>query len=114
MRNLLALSAAGVLVFLGIGWYLGWYKISTTPSADGHRQISIDLNTNKIKEDVNKGESKLHDALTNDKNQSSTPAKVTTGIPTSLVPADETSVVFPAINSNPTPPAGTPKLPVPQ
>ena len=68
MRNLLALLAAGVLVFLGIGWYLGWYKISSAPGADGHRQISIDLNTNKIKEDVNRGESKLHDALTNDKN----------------------------------------------
>src|SRR5262245_24792212 len=113
MRNLLALLAAGVLVFLGIGWYLGWYKISSTPGADGHRQISIDLNTNKIKEDVNKGESRLHDALTNDKNQSS-PNKVTTGIPTSLRPTDDGGFVLPVDNSNSPPPSGTPKLPIPQ
>src|SRR5215813_6712393 len=114
MRNLLALLAAGVLVFLGIGWYLGWYKISSTPGTDGHRQISIDLNTNKIKEDVNKGESRLHDALLNDKNQPGTPSKVTTGIPTSLRPTDDGGFVLPVDTSNPPPPSGTSKLPVPQ
>ena len=64
MRNLLALAALVVIGFLGLGWYLGWYKVQSAPTADGHRQIQIDLNTDKIKNDVSKGENKLHDLLT--------------------------------------------------
>ena len=63
MRNLLALAALGLIVFFGLGWFLGWYQIHTTPTADGHRQIEIDLDTNKIKNDVTQEENKLHDLL---------------------------------------------------
>src|ERR1700730_16232337 len=34
MRNILALLAAGALVVAGLGWYLGWYHVKSTPSAD--------------------------------------------------------------------------------
>ena len=64
MRNLLALAALLLLTFLGLGWYLGWYKVQTAPSGNGHREIQIDLDTNKIKGDVIKEENKLHDILT--------------------------------------------------
>ena len=37
MRNLLALSAAAVLAFAGIGWYRGWYKVETEPATGGHQ-----------------------------------------------------------------------------
>jgi hypothetical protein len=63
MRNLLALLAAALLLFVGLGWYLGWYRIGTTPGTEGHRQINIDLNTKKITEDVNKGVSKSKETL---------------------------------------------------
>src|SRR5580692_7475680 len=54
MRNILALLAAGLLAFAGLGWYLGWYHVQSTPAPDGHREIKVDLDTKKIKEDVNK------------------------------------------------------------
>jgi hypothetical protein len=54
MRNTLALLAAGVLAFAGLGWYLGWYHIKTTPTSDGHQTINVDVDTKKITEDVGK------------------------------------------------------------
>src|SRR5262245_41380929 len=67
MRNILALLAAAVLVFAGVGWYLGWYEISRTTDSDGHPNITIDLNNQKITEDLKKGEQKVHNLITRDK-----------------------------------------------
>ena len=55
MRNMLALLAGGVLVSGVVGWYLDWYKISTTKTLDGDRTVTIKLDTEKIVEDVEKG-----------------------------------------------------------
>jgi hypothetical protein len=63
MRNLLAFLAAAVLTFLGLGWYLDWYRISSVPEAGGHRKVEIDLNTPKISADVEKGEEKVRKML---------------------------------------------------
>ena len=52
MRNLLAFTAAVVLTVAGLGWYLGWYRVNSAPSANGHRNVNIDLNTDKITEDI--------------------------------------------------------------
>ncbi len=38
MRNLLALFGALVLVFVGAGWYLGWYDFRTK---DGNSTINV-------------------------------------------------------------------------
>ena len=65
VKNLLALGAAALIGFAGIGWYLGWYKIQTTPTASGEK-VTIDLNTPKIKEDVAHGKEKLRDYLSGD------------------------------------------------
>ncbi len=54
MRNILAMLAAGALAVAGLGWYMGWYHFQSTPSANGHRQINIDVDTKKVAEDVNK------------------------------------------------------------
>src|ERR1700726_2506454 len=67
MRNTLALLAAGVLAVAGLGWYLGWYQVKSTPLPDGHRAINIDVDGKKIAEDVNKeikqGSQKLDEIL---------------------------------------------------
>jgi hypothetical protein len=67
MRNTLALVAAVVLAVAGLGWYLGWYQVKSTPLPDGHREIKIDVNGQKIAEDVNKeikqGSQKLDEIL---------------------------------------------------
>jgi hypothetical protein len=69
MRNLLALVAAALLAFAGIGWYLGWYKVETDATPTG-RHISIDLNTPKIRDDVGRGKEKVRDFLGDDNNNS--------------------------------------------
>jgi hypothetical protein len=82
MRNLLALAAAAVLTFVVVGWYLGWYKFQSTPEPDGHRQVTIDLNSKKIGEDLKKGEAKLHGVLDKGQKPPTAPPPVTAqGLP---------------------------------
>ena len=59
MRNLLAFTAAAVLTAAGLGWYLGWYKVHSTAAADGHRNVNIDINTEKISNDIHHAEQKI-------------------------------------------------------
>ena len=54
MRNLLAFFAAVTLTVVGVGWYLGWFQT-----------VNIELNTTKIREDLNKGEQKVQQLLDN-------------------------------------------------
>jgi len=79
MRNLLALSAAALLTFLGVGWYLDWYKVKSDPAPHGHHNVHIDINGSKIVEDVQKGvekgEEKLQGALEKEKKHSTEPSK---------------------------------------
>ena len=55
MRNILALVGAATVAFLGLGWYLGWYTITSIPSPHGKQSVSVDINPTKITEDVKKG-----------------------------------------------------------
>lgn len=59
MRNLLAFTAAAVLTVAGLGWYLGWYRIHTAQATDGHRNVNIDINTDKITDDIHRAEQKI-------------------------------------------------------
>jgi hypothetical protein len=65
MRNMLAFLAAAALTVVGVGWYLGWYHVSSVPTDQGKRSINIELNTTKIDADLRKGENKIHEALEN-------------------------------------------------
>ena len=98
MRNTLALLAAGVLAVAGLGWYLGWYQVKSTPLPDGHRAINIDVNAQKIVEDVNKeikqGSQKLDEILHSKGGQSSiVPAGV---VPTVVTPTARPDGVAPS------------------
>lgn len=130
MRNLLALAALGVLVFLGLGWYLGWYKIQREPTSDGHTKIEVEFNNDKIKQDVGKGTQKVRDLLATDPNNPQgspvtnqpggfTPPGTPNGTPTSFPgstsnfqPNQDGSVVFPSFPI--TPPSSGPSLPPPR
>jgi hypothetical protein len=63
MRNLLALLGAALVAVAVVGWYLDWYKIQTEPGSAGHREVKIDINGPKIKQDLGKGREKLRDAI---------------------------------------------------
>lgn len=118
MRNLLALGAAALIGFAGIGWYLGWYKFESTPTATG-RHISIDLNTPKIKEDVGKAKERLRDSLSSDQHSNSNTPQSSTNDPVTPAGFQPTSDGFVYPNNNPpftpTAPGGNaPKLPMPR
>jgi len=74
MRNMLAFLAALVLIFAGLGWYLDWYRLGTSQISEGHRQITIDINTAKIGQDLSKANEKLQNKLA-DKNKTLTREK---------------------------------------
>lgn len=117
MRNLLALGAAALLGFAGIGWYLGWYRIESAPTSTG-RHISIDLNTPKIKEDVGHGKEKLRDILASDDKSTSNapPAGGVRPVPANgpVTPAGYQQSNDPQPFA-PMPPSGSsPKLPTPR
>ncbi len=67
MRNLLALVGLLVVLFLGLGWYLDWYRVRpvTSITDPGHKTYTIDINAQKVEDDVQKkiraGEERLHD-----------------------------------------------------
>jgi hypothetical protein len=64
MRNMLALFGAALLTVVGVGWYLGWYKVRSQPaSVPGQHSVNIDINTNKISADLQHGEQKLQQWL---------------------------------------------------
>ncbi|MFL5342582.1 MAG: hypothetical protein ACJ8F7_20815 [Gemmataceae bacterium] len=64
MRNLLAFLGAAVLVFFGVGLYLGWYHIYRQPSdTPGHSRLEVDINQSKISSDVKEGAGKVKNAI---------------------------------------------------
>jgi hypothetical protein len=64
MRNLLALLGAAIVTFVGLGWYLGWYRLEPTPSpAPGHQSVTIDIDAAKINSDIHRGEQRVEQAL---------------------------------------------------
>jgi hypothetical protein len=65
MRNILALVGAATLAFLVVGWYLGWYQISSLPSPNGKQSLHVDINSGKITEDVKKGVEKGSEIVDN-------------------------------------------------
>ena len=74
MRNMLALFGAALLTVVGAGWYLGWYKVRSQPaSVPGQRSVHIDINTNKIEKDLQKGERSLQQMLDKKTEEASKP-----------------------------------------
>ncbi len=63
MKNLLAFLGAAVLVFVGVGFYLNWFHVSGGQAVAGHKAFNIDLNTDKIESDAQKGGEKVLSAI---------------------------------------------------
>jgi len=55
MRNFLAIVGAATVAFLAVGWYLGWYEVSSLPSPQGKQSVHVEINPDKITDDVKKG-----------------------------------------------------------
>ena len=77
MRNIFALIGLVTVVFVGLGWYLDWYKMTRQPSESGKQQFLLNINPNKVTDDVKKGveqTGEIVEKLREDKTQSAAPA----------------------------------------
>lgn len=63
MRNLLAFLAALTLTLAAVGWYLDWYQIRRTPAPSGQRSVTVDINTQKISQDLLEAEKRIQKRL---------------------------------------------------
>ncbi len=63
MRNLLAFFALVFLTLAGVGWYLDWYHISASPTTNGRKSVTLDIDTAKISADVSKAEQRIQQRL---------------------------------------------------
>ncbi len=61
MKNILALVGLLVVGFAGTGWYLGWYKLGVESGGSGHTKVNADLDTDKIKHDLQTGAKNISD-----------------------------------------------------
>jgi hypothetical protein len=79
VRNLLALLAAFCLTVLVAGYFLNWYTFVGIESHGGNHRLQIDVNTEKIKEDLRRGKEKLRqtwEELQDVSDQTKTPAEL--------------------------------------
>jgi len=78
MRNILALVGAAAVAFLGVGWYLGWYQVSSTTTSQGPQSVQVDINPKKITEDVKTGVEKGEKVIDSLRDQPGADGKPTT------------------------------------
>ncbi len=82
MRKLLGLFAIVAVTVAGAGWYLGWYRVSTTAMRGGHRDITVDINTVKVAKDLEKGAIKFEHMIENNQDG---PGKTDGAMPSDLL-----------------------------
>jgi hypothetical protein len=60
---MLAFLAALTLTLAGVGWYLDWYRIRSSPAPSGQRSVTVDINTEKIGKDLLDAEKRIQQRL---------------------------------------------------
>jgi hypothetical protein len=83
MRNILAFLGALVVTLVAVGWYENWFQVRTTPGPDGNRNISIDIDSKKVGDDITKTENKIETFL----DEKTKEAKPTTSTAPATTPA---------------------------
>lgn len=59
MRNLLAIAAVVLIAVGALGYYQGWFTVEKTKTGDGHTTIKVDIDGNKVEDDVNSVKKKI-------------------------------------------------------
>jgi hypothetical protein len=98
MKNLLALIGLVVVVFAGVGWYCGWYKLNLTKSPDGNLEIQTEVNTNKVADDSSAFFQKMGKMVGEKARQDAQPAAAPGATPG---PTPPSSAPAPAPDANP-------------
>jgi hypothetical protein len=78
MRNILAFLGALVVTLVVVGWYENWFQFRTTPAPDGKRNITVDIDSTKVTNDVEEAEHKIETLIEEEvkKAKSTSPAQL--------------------------------------
>ena len=60
MKNFIVFLVVVLLIVVGVGFYLNWFSFSSS-SSDGSMNIGMQVDKDKIKTDVKKGEQKIQE-----------------------------------------------------
>ncbi len=71
MKNLLALVGAAVVLVVGLGWYLGWYKVGVNSNGTVDGQVDL----NKVKADIKKEKETVGEFIKEHENGKGVPAQ---------------------------------------
>ena len=63
MKNLVFVLFLAVLLFAVVGWFLDWYSIADLHSSSGRHRLQIEVDTNKIRSDLDKGQAKFQETI---------------------------------------------------
>jgi hypothetical protein len=112
MKNLLALAAFAVLLVATVGYFRGWYHISSTATAPGQNRVTIDIDSQKVKQDVKTVGDEVKRVQEN-KGKKNQPKAASTSptppaLPSSLEIPDAPPVIPPVPDAPPTPPVSIP------
>jgi hypothetical protein len=110
MKNLLALVGAVVVLVVGLGWYLQWFKFGSESGTPGHPKFNVEVEADKIKADLKKGKETVGEFIKEHETGKGVP-----GLPTGSIPnPDGTFVPPPSLPPlPPLPPPPTPPTIVP-
>ena len=86
MRNILAFLGALVVTLVAVGWYENWFQVRSTPGTDGNRNISIDIDSKKVGDDIKQTENKIEHFIDEKSKEAKTTAPAT---PAVTVPAKD-------------------------
>ena len=73
MRNLFSLVGFVVVVFLGAGWYLGWYTFDWSTGSNGKTKVAFDIDRTKVFDDAKSGAGRVGDFIENLKSKPTVP-----------------------------------------
>jgi hypothetical protein len=109
MKNLLALVGAAVVIVIGLGWYLQWFKFGSEPGTTGHPKFNVEVESDKIKADLKKGKETVGEFIKEHENSKGVPGQpaslpITIELPplqpppvpqTPQVPGTDSTIVIP-------------------
>jgi hypothetical protein len=72
MRNLFSLVGFLVVVFLGAGWYLGWYTFAWSSESNGRTKVAFDIDRTKVIDDAKSGAGRVGEFIENLKSKPTT------------------------------------------
>lgn len=61
MKTLVYMLFLAMCAFLFLGWFLDWYSVQEIRSSPGKHRLEIEIDTEKIQQDIERGRKKLEE-----------------------------------------------------